>query len=97
MASSRPATNVHTGLPNSIWAIRAVKSTTSVPATAEVNRHPQEFIPNALMPIAISHFPSGGCTHEPTSHFCARQYFSSLESTWQTWSDHPTRMHAAFG
>ena len=49
------------------------------------------------MPIAISHLPSGGWTHEPTSHFCWRQYFSSLESTVQVLFDQPSRMQAAFG
>ena len=62
---------------------------TSVPASAEVTRHPNSFIPNALMPSAIVHLPSGGCTHDPTSHLLVRQYFSSLESTWQVVLDHP--------
>jgi hypothetical protein len=97
VAISSPATNVHTGFPNSSWAITAVKSTTSVPASADVNLHPHGSIPKALMPSAISHLPSGGWTHEPTSHFCWRQYFSSFDSMRHVSSDQPTRMHAALG
>ena len=88
-AISRPATNVQIGLPKSSCAIAATITATRVPATASANRQPNAFIPNALMPSAITHLPSGGCTHEPTSHLCSRQYFSSLDRTWHVRSDHP--------
>ena len=68
-----------------------------MPATAEEKRHPNSRIPKSLMPIAISHLPSGGCTQDPTSHFASRQYFSSLESIVHVLLDQPSRMHAAFG
>ena len=96
-AISRPATAVHRAEPNSSCAKTAVNVTTRVPATTEAIRQPNARIPKALIPIAISHLPNGGCTHEPTSHFCWRQYCSSLESIVQVSFDHPTRMHAAFG
>ena len=92
-----PATNVHSAEPNNSCARTAVSVTTSVPASAEVTRQPRGFIPKALIPIAICHLPSGGCTHDPTSHLFVRQYFSSPESMWHTSLDQPTRMHAAFG
>ena len=72
-AISPPATNVHSGRPNSSWAINATITAISVPATAEGKRHPKASIPNALMPIPVIHLPSGGCTHEPTSHLCSTQ------------------------
>src|SRR4029079_4948065 len=96
-AMSSPATAVHSAEPNSSCAITAVRSTTSVPATADEKRQPNSRIPKSLMPIAISHLPSGGWTQEPTSHLALRQYFSSLESMVQVWLDQPSRMHAAFG
>ena len=43
-------------------AIRAVKYTVKVPATATAIRHPNSWLPNNLMPMAISHFPTGGWT-----------------------------------
>src|SRR5438874_2870878 len=95
--SRRPVTNVHSGLPKSSWAIAAVRTTARVPAIAVVTRHPKGRMPKALIPSAISHLPSGGCTHEPTSHLLVRQYRSSEDLTRQVLFDQPTRMHAAFG
>src|SRR4051794_18115715 len=96
-AINNPATAVHSAEPNRSCAITAVSVTTSVPATTEEIRQPNERIPNSLMPIAISHLPKGGWTHEPTSHLVVRQYFSSLESIVQVLFDQPRRMHAALG
>ncbi len=79
-AISRPATNVHTGLPSSSCAISAVKTATPMPASADVNRHPNELMLNALMPSPIVSLPSGGCTQEPVSHSLSSQYRSSPES-----------------
>ena len=70
--------------------------TARVPATADPIRHPNGSIPNALIPSAIVHLPSGGWTNEPTSHSCSRNARSFGESIRQTRSEPPTRMHAAF-
>ena len=68
-----PASAVQIAEPNNTCAMTAVNVTTAVPATAEETRQPNSFMPKALMPIAISHLPSGGCTQDPTSHFFSRQ------------------------
>ena len=68
-----PASPVQSAEPKSSCAMIAVNRTTPVPATAEENRQPNSSMPKALMPIAISHLPSGGCTQDPTSHFFSRQ------------------------
>ena len=72
-ASRSPATNVHTALPNSSCAITATIVTVSVPATADEKRHPNGVTPNAFSPIPMVHLPSGGWTHDPTSHLLSRQ------------------------
>ena len=72
-AIKRPATNVHNALPNNSWARIATIVTISVPATAEENRQPNGVMPNSFSPIPIVHLPSGGWTHEPTSHLLSRQ------------------------
>ena len=95
-ASRSPATNVQSARPNRSCAIRASPVTASVPAIAEPIRHPNGSIPNALMPRAIVHFPSGGWTNEPTSHSCSRNKRSFGDSIVQTSSEPPTKMHAAF-
>ena len=64
--------NVQIGRPNNSWAISASPVTARVPASADMIRHPNGSIPNALIPSAIVHLPSGGWTYEPTSHSCAR-------------------------
>ena len=67
-----------------------------MPATAEPIRHPKGSIPNALIPSAIVHLPSGGWTNEPTSHSWARNARSLGDSILQTSLEPPTKMHAAF-
>ncbi len=70
--------------------------TARVPATAEPMRQPNGSIPNALIPSAIVHLPSGGWTKEPTSHSCSRNSCSFRDSILQTSSEPPTKMQAAF-
>ena len=41
---------------------RASTSTVSAPTTAEEMRQPNESIPNADSPSAMSHLPASGCT-----------------------------------
>ena len=72
-ASNSPATNVQSALPNNSCAMTATNVTMSVPATADENRHPNGVMPNSFSPMPIVHLPSGGWTHEPTSHLCSRQ------------------------
>ena len=72
-ASSSPATNVQSALPNNSCAMTATNVTMSVPASADENRHPNGVVPNTFSPMPIVHLPSGGWTHEPTSHLCSRQ------------------------
>ena len=86
-AISRPATNVHTGLPSNSWAMRAVTTATPMPASAEVMRHPNELMLNASMPRPIVSLPRGGCTQEPMSHSFSTQNRSSPDSTRQSFSD----------
>ena len=72
-AMRSPATNVHNALPNNSCASTATIVTISVPATAEENRQPNGVTPNSFSPIPIVHLPSGGWTHDPTSHLLSRQ------------------------
>ena len=72
-AISVPATKVQTGLANSSWAISATITATSVPLIADGSRHPNGFMPNALIPMPVIHLPSGGWTHEPMSHLFSTQ------------------------
>ena len=72
-AMRSPATNVHNALPNNSCARIATIVTISVPATAEEKRQPNGVTPNSFSPIPIVHLPSGGWTHDPTSHLLSRQ------------------------
>ncbi len=72
-ASNSPATNVQSALPNSSCAMIATNVTVKVPASADENRQPKGVTPNAFSPMPIIHLPSGGWTHEPTSHLWSRQ------------------------
>jgi hypothetical protein len=60
--SSSPAVQPSSSDPVSRSMSRTITRTISVPTTAEATRQPNESMPNAASPSAISHFPTSGCT-----------------------------------
>ena len=79
--------NVQIGLAHSSWMMTASSITVAVPVTAAAARHPIDSVPNASSPSAIIHFPSGGWTHAPVSHWFSRQYRSSALLMSHRWSE----------
>ena len=97
VASSNPATNVQSALPQRIWAMPARRMHDRVPTSAADTRRPNGPNPNAFSPRPIIHLPIGGWTHDPTSHLSVRQNFSSELFTSHCAFVPPIRMQPAFG